>query len=118
MDGLLREVERLPKWATGPVVSRIKVLSNLDIAEKRVPQDGRFKVEIAQRPIELRVSTLPTTYGEKVVIRIIDQYRTPADLLTLGLQQSDLGAARAFRTEVDAPRREVEVEDAAFVTRR
>jgi type IV pilus assembly protein PilB len=94
VDGLLREVERLPKWATGPVVSRIKVLSNLDIAEKRAPQDGRFKVEIAQRPIELRVSTLPTTYGEKVVIRIVDQYRNPADIGTLGLQASDLATVQ------------------------
>jgi len=94
VDGLLREVERLPKWATGPVVSRIKVLSNLDIAEKRAPQDGRFKVEIAQRPIELRVSTLPTTYGEKVVIRIVDQYRNPADIATLGLQPADLATVQ------------------------
>ncbi len=94
VDGLLREIERLPKWATSPVVSRIKVLSNLDIAEKRAPQDGRFKVEIAQRPIELRVSTLPTTYGEKVVIRIVDQYRQPADMNTLGFQASDLATVQ------------------------
>ncbi len=94
VDGLLREVERLPKWANGPVVSRIKVLSNLDIAEKRAPQDGRFKVEIAQRPIELRVSTLPTTYGEKVVIRIVDQYRNPADIQNLGLASADLATVQ------------------------
>jgi type IV pilus assembly protein PilB len=94
VDGLLREIERLPKWAQGPIVSRIKVLSNLDIAEKRQPQDGRFKVEIAQRPIELRVSTLPTTYGEKVVIRIVDQYRNPAEITTLGFQGSDLATVQ------------------------
>ena len=94
IDGLLREIERLPKWAQGAVVSRIKVLSNMDIAEKRQPQDGRFKVEIAQRPIELRVSTLPTTYGEKVVIRIVDQYRNPAEITTLGLQATDLATVQ------------------------
>ena len=94
VDGLLREIERLPKWAQGPIVSRIKVLSNLDIAEKRQPQDGRFKVEIAQRPIELRVSTLPTTYGEKVVIRIVDQYRNPAEITTLGFQGTDLATVQ------------------------
>jgi type IV pilus assembly protein PilB len=94
VDGLLREIERLPKWAHGPVASRIKVLSNLDIAEKRLPQDGRFKVEIAQRPIELRVSTLPTSYGEKVVIRIVDQYRNPAEITTLGFQGQDLSTVQ------------------------
>jgi len=94
VDGLLREIERLPKWAQGPIVSRVKVLSNLDIAEKRMPQDGRFKVEIAQRPIELRVSTLPTTYGEKVVTRIVDQYRNPADIGTLGFQAADLATVQ------------------------
>jgi type IV pilus assembly protein PilB len=96
IDGMLHEVERFPKWVQGPLVSRIKVLSNLDIAEKRQPQDGHFKVEIAQRPIELRVSTLPVTHGEKVVARIVDQYRTPADLYTLGLQEKDLERIQHF----------------------
>jgi type IV pilus assembly protein PilB len=90
IDGLLQEVERLPKWCLAAIVSRIKVLANLDIAEKRQPQDGHFKVEIAQRPIELRISTLPVIYGEKVVIRIVDQYRKPADIQTLGMLPEDL----------------------------
>ncbi|HEV8479726.1 MAG TPA: ATPase, T2SS/T4P/T4SS family [Candidatus Eisenbacteria bacterium] len=94
IDGLLQEIARLPKWAQAAIVSRIKVLANLDIAEKRQPQDGHFKVEIAQRPIELRVSTLPVTYGEKVVIRIVDQYRKPADIQTLGLNEKDLDDVR------------------------
>ena len=59
VDGLLREEQRLPKWTQGAIVSRIKVLSNLDIAEKRQPQDGRLVVEIAGRRIDMRVSTLP-----------------------------------------------------------
>ena len=94
IDGLLQEMARLPKWSQAAIVSRIKVLANLDIAEKRQPQDGHFKVEIAQRPIELRISTLPVTYGEKVVIRIVDQYRKPADIQTLGMQSDDLDRIR------------------------
>jgi type IV pilus assembly protein PilB len=94
IDGLLQEMARLPKWSQAAIVSRIKVLANLDIAEKRQPQDGHFKVEIAQRPIELRISTLPVTYGEKVVIRIVDQYRKPADIQTLGMQPDDLERVR------------------------
>ena len=69
IDGLLQEVQRLPKWTQGALVSRIKVLSNLDIAEKRQPQDGRLMIEIAGRRVDMRVSTLPITNGEKVVMR-------------------------------------------------
>src|ERR1700675_1862177 len=72
VDGLLREEQRLPKWTQSAIVSRIKVLSNLDIAEKRMPQDGRLVAEIAGRRIDMRVSTLPVTGGEKVVMRVVD----------------------------------------------
>src|SRR5712691_10772150 len=72
VDGLLREEQRLPKWTQGAIVSRIKVLANLDIAEKRLPQDGRLVAEIAGRRIDLRVSTLPLTGGEQVVMRVVD----------------------------------------------
>ena len=98
IDGMLHEIERLPKWVQGALVSRIKVLASLDIAEKRQPQDGHFKVEIAQRPIELRISTLPVTHGEKVVARIVDQYRTPADINTLGMQEDDLNRMKTLIT--------------------
>ena len=76
VDGLLQDLERLPKWTQGALVSRIKILATLDIAEKRLPQDGSFRVEVSGRRIDLRVSTLPTAHGEKVVIRIVDQERS------------------------------------------
>ncbi len=96
VDGLLQDLERLPKWTQGALVSRIKILSSLDIAEKRLPQDGRFRVEIDGRRIDLRVSTLPTAHGEKVVIRIVDQERSALHLDSLGLSESSLQRIRSF----------------------
>ena len=96
VDGLLSDLERLPKWTQGALVSRIKILASLDIAEKRLPQDGRFRVELDGRRIDLRVSTLPTAHGEKVVIRIVDQERAAFRLDTLGLDPHDLDLVRGF----------------------
>ncbi len=96
VDGLLQDLERLPKWTQGALVSRIKILASLDIAEKRLPQDGSFRVEIESRRIDLRVSTLPTAHGEKVVIRIVDQERSALHLDTLGLSQPALTRIRAY----------------------
>jgi type IV pilus assembly protein PilB len=90
IDGLLQEIQRLPKWTQGAIVSRIKVLSNLDIAEKRQPQDGRLMVEIRGQRVDMRVSTLPITNGEKVVIRIVDQKRNAIGLAELGFHDDDL----------------------------
>ena len=90
VDGLLHEMQRLPKWTQGAVVSRIKVLSNLDIAEKRQPQDGRLVVEIEGHRVDMRVSTLPITNGEKVVIRVVDQRRNQVELAELGFLPDDL----------------------------
>ncbi len=73
VDGLLHKVMTLPRKMTFPVISRIKVMSNLDIADRRTPQDGRMPLKIADRSLDLRVSTLPTIFGEKVVIRILDK---------------------------------------------
>src|SRR5271154_8208 len=70
VDGMLREYQRIPKVLQNSVASRIKILSDMDIAERRAPQDGRFLVKIGGRRIDLRVSTLPTQYGEKVVMRL------------------------------------------------
>jgi type IV pilus assembly protein PilB len=89
VDGLLQEVQRLPKWTQSAIVSRIKVLSNLDIAEKRQPQDGRLMVEVRGRRVDMRVSTLPTTHGEKVVIRVIDQGQAARHLDDMGLYPDD-----------------------------
>ena len=96
VDGLLQDLERMPKWTQGALISRIKILAALDIAEKRVPQDGRFRVESEGRRIDLRVSTLPTLHGEKIVIRIVDQERAALRLDTLGLTPESLADIREF----------------------
>jgi type IV pilus assembly protein PilB len=84
IDGLLREANKLPRKMLGPLVSRIKILSNLKIDEHRAPQDGRFKVEINGLRYALRVSTLPILDGEKVVMRILNESTKPADFTELG----------------------------------
>src|SRR5262245_2412545 len=89
VDGLLQEAQRLPKWTQSAVVSRIKILASLDIAEKRQPQDGRLMVEVADRRVDMRVSTLPTTHGDKVVIRVIDQGQSQRLLTDLGFYPED-----------------------------
>jgi type IV pilus assembly protein PilB len=96
IDGLLQEVQRLPKWTQSAIVSRIKVLSNLDIAEKRLPQDGRLMVEIGGRRVDMRVSTLPVTNGEKVVIRVVDQARNTLDLSDIGFYPDALGRVKRY----------------------
>ena len=96
VDGLLQDLERLPKWTQGALVSRIKIHATLDIAEKRLPQDGSFRVEIDGRRIDLRVSTLPTAHGEKIVIRIVDQERSALHLDSLGLSEGALTRIRAY----------------------
>ncbi|MBI1797885.1 MAG: Flp pilus assembly complex ATPase component TadA [Candidatus Eisenbacteria bacterium] len=100
VDGLLQEAQRLPKWTQSAIVSRIKVLSNLDIAEKRQPQDGRLMVEVRSRRVDMRVSTLPTTHGEKVVIRVIDQGQVLRDLDDLGFYADEL---KLVQRDLDRP---------------
>ncbi len=84
LDGVLHEVLSLSKNLEAPVVSRIKIMSDIDIAEKRVPQDGRIMYELDGRKIDLRVSTFPTVDGEKVVIRILDKSKMVMKLEDLG----------------------------------
>lgn len=84
IDGVLHEVNRLPRNVLGALVSRIKILSNLKIDERRVPQDGRFKIKVAGRQFALRVSTLPISDGEKVVMRILDESNQAVTLQELG----------------------------------
>jgi len=96
VDGLLQELQKLPKWTQSAIVSRIKVLSNMDIAEKRQPQDGRLMVEIGGRRVDMRVSTLPVTHGEKVVIRVIDQARTRVSLDDLGFLADDMARIKRY----------------------
>lgn len=84
IDGVLKEVNRLPRNVHAALVSRIKILSNLKIDERRVPQDGRFKVKVAGKQYALRVSTLPISDGEKVVMRILDESNQAVTLDDLG----------------------------------
>ncbi|MCC5877763.1 MAG: type IV-A pilus assembly ATPase PilB [Candidatus Sumerlaeia bacterium] len=84
VDGVLHEMTNPPKKFQNAIISRIKILSELDIAERRLPQDGRFRVKIQGRPIDFRVSTCPVIYGEKVVMRILDQGNLMLNLEDLG----------------------------------
>src|SRR5690606_10515711 len=85
IDGVLRQVMKIPRNAGLPLISRIKIMSGLDIADRRRPQDGRARVIVNGSPIDLRVSTLPASGGEKVVIRILNQKSTVLTLEALGL---------------------------------
>lgn len=80
IDGVLQVVQRLPKRVQMGLISRLKILSRLDIAEKRLPQDGRFSVSLEGKPIDFRVSTVPGKWGEKVVLRILDKSNTQLGL--------------------------------------
>jgi len=73
VDGLLRELTRLPLGVLNSMISRIKIMAGMDIAEKRLPQDGRFQFTLGKHSVDLRVSSLPTIYGEKIVMRLLDQ---------------------------------------------
>ena len=84
IDGVLKEVNRLPRNVLNSLVSRVKVLSNLKIDERRVPQDGRFKIKVGGKQFALRVSTLPVSDGEKVVMRILDESNQAVPLESLG----------------------------------
>ena len=84
MDGVLHEIMTPPKRLEAALTSRVKIMANLDIAERRLPQDGRIKLRYNQREIDLRVSTLPTIFGEKTVMRILDKDALQLDLNLLG----------------------------------
>jgi general secretion pathway protein E len=84
IDGILHDIEGYPPAVHAAIVSRVKVMARMDIAERRRPQDGRIKTQRGQQEIELRVSSLPTAYGEKIVVRILDPSVLLADLADLG----------------------------------
>ncbi len=90
VDGILHEELKIPPHMLAPVVSRIKVLSSLDIAESRIPQDGRYEMELDEKKIDLRVSTFPSAYGEKVVLRILDKSAMLLKLPDIGFAQENL----------------------------
>ena len=85
VDGVLQDIEAPPVSSTAAVLSRIKIMAKLNIAERRLPQDGRIKLQMLGKELDLRVSTIPTMYGESVVIRLLDKENTVLDFTALGL---------------------------------
>jgi type IV pilus assembly protein PilB len=100
IDGMLHEMMSPPFKMKGAIISRLKIMAELDIAEKRVPQDGRIKIRIGAKSIDLRVSTLPTIFGEKLVMRILDRSNLQIDLSKLGFEEAAL--ARFLRA-IESP---------------
>jgi len=100
IDGVLHEVESPPRRLSAAVISRVKIMANLDIAERRLPQDGRIKLRIQGKEIDLRVSTVPTMHGESVVMRILDKGGVPLNFESLGF---DGVALERFLRILDEP---------------
>lgn len=100
VDGVLREVLRVPAKAKARLVSRIKVMARLDISEKRLPQDGRISLSLGGRGVDVRVSTLPSHHGERVVMRILDKDQSLRTLDSLGMSSAILAR---FRSILSAP---------------
>ena len=92
IDGVLYDIIRQPKRAHAAISSRVKVMGQLDIAEKRLPQDGRIKIKLAGKDVDIRLSTVPTTHGERVVMRILEQSGTPLQLGSLGFSPRSVDA--------------------------
>jgi len=95
-DGVLHQIMTIPKRLQAGVVSRLKIMADLDIAERRIPQDGRIGLTVGGRPIDMRVASLPTVYGEKIVVRLLDRSNVMLRLEELGF--SDLALARYKRS--------------------
>ena len=100
IDGVLHDLMQSPRQLHGAIVSRIKILANLDIAERRLPQDGRIRATVIGRSIDLRVSTVPTPKGEKVVMRLLDNRNISMGLEQLGFSRSSL---EAWKHEIESP---------------
>ncbi|MEW6087501.1 MAG: type IV-A pilus assembly ATPase PilB [bacterium] len=90
IDGVLYEVMQPPLRLKSAIISRLKIMAELDIAERRLPQDGRIKLKLKNKSIDLRVSTLPTLFGEKIVMRILDKSSLMLDLTQLGFEETEL----------------------------
>ncbi|MEA2712449.1 MAG: ral secretion pathway protein, partial [Gemmatimonadales bacterium] len=96
IDGVLRQAMKIPRSAGVPLISRVKIMSGLDIADRLRPQDGRARVSVNGEPVDLRVSTLPASHGEKVVIRILNQKATTLSLDSLGLAEDEQQMIKAL----------------------
>ncbi|MEM9301828.1 MAG: type II secretion system ATPase GspE [Pseudomonadota bacterium] len=99
VDGVLQEVEAPPSSSTAAVISRIKIMAKLNIAERRLPQDGRIPLRVQGKELDLRVSTVPTQYGESVVMRILDREGVVLDFEKLGFQDPHLGRFKRVLAE-------------------
>src|SRR5207237_8946439 len=86
IDGALQEMMAPPYKFKAAITSRLKIMADLDIAERRVPQDGRIKIKVMNRTIDLRVNSLPTIFGEKIVLRVLDKANLNVDLEKLGFE--------------------------------
>ncbi|MFA6135352.1 MAG: ATPase, T2SS/T4P/T4SS family [Phycisphaerae bacterium] len=100
IDGLLYEMLPPPKSIAAAIASRVKVMANLNIAERRIPQDGRIELTINNAPVDLRISVLPTMFGESVVMRVLDRSQVSLDVDRLGMRPDD---TRLFRQLIDRP---------------
>jgi type IV pilus assembly protein PilB len=100
VDGELREMAPLPFKYRAAIISRVKIMADLDISERRLPQDGRIKVKFTGRQVDLRVSVLPTIFGEKVVMRILDPQALRVDMTKLGFREEDL---QKFQKKIHSP---------------
>ena len=100
VDGALIEATSPPKGLQLPIASRIKILAGLDIAERRLPQDGRFRIRVSGKEVDLRISILPTVYGEKIVIRLLDKGALSGSIEKMGLDEYSLGIVKKA---IDAP---------------
>jgi type IV pilus assembly protein PilB len=100
LDGKLQEMSPLPFKYRAAIISRVKIMADLDISERRLPQDGRIKVKFGDRTVDLRVSVLPTMFGEKVVMRILDRGTVSVDLSRLGFSE---GSLKEFAKSISLP---------------
>jgi type IV pilus assembly protein PilB len=100
VDGALVEASSPPKALQLPIASRIKILAGLDIAERRLPQDGRFRIRVSGKEVDLRISVLPTVYGEKIVIRLLDKSALSGSITNMGMDEATLAR---FKSAIDAP---------------
>ena len=94
IDGMMRDILTVPRDLQGSVLARLKIMAGLDIAERRIPQDGRFNVRIKDRSFDLRISTLPTVYGEKIVARLLDKSGAVVSLDKIGLTEDQIANIR------------------------
>src|SRR5690606_13977814 len=100
IDGVLQDAAAPPARLAAAVVSRLKIMAELDIAERRIPQDGRIRLRLRDRPVDVRVSTLPTLHGESVVLRLLDKQSGRIGLDEMGMPDDVL---RAFVAAVSRP---------------